>query len=188
MRLDNLRLRQRRTWKPSQESNSVADSSASVVPKVEATSSTPGSDPAAMRQPELQNSNGLSTTITVPAKIVSRSLPSIPPWAKGLDTDAVVQLDALIDENGNVAQTKPCPVRACCSVQRNKRWRCGYLSRRCRTGSRPRRTWCSRFSFRGRQVGSKTVAANIGNRAVILVRYFYPVSHGNRGRVDPNPT
>jgi outer membrane biosynthesis protein TonB len=89
------------------ESNSVADSSALVVPKVEAISSTPGTDPAAMEQPKLQNSNELSPTVTVPAKIVSQSLPSIPPWAKGLDTDAVVQLDALIDEKGNVSQTKP---------------------------------------------------------------------------------
>lgn len=89
------------------ESNSVADSSASVVPKVEATSSAPGSDPGALGQPKLQHSNELSTTVTVPAKIVSQSLPSVPSWAKGLDTDAVVQLDALIDEKGNVAQTKP---------------------------------------------------------------------------------
>jgi hypothetical protein len=89
------------------ESNSVADSSASVVPKVGATSSTVGSDPAALQQPKLQNSNELNTTVTVPAKIVSQSLPSIPTWAKGLDTDVVVQLDALIDEKGNVAQTKP---------------------------------------------------------------------------------
>jgi periplasmic protein TonB len=89
------------------ESNSVANSSASVVPKVEATSSTPGSDPGALGQPKLQHSNELSTTVTVPAKIVSQSLPSVPSWAKELDTDAVVQLDALIDEKGNVAQTKP---------------------------------------------------------------------------------
>jgi Gram-negative bacterial TonB protein C-terminal len=89
------------------ESNSVADSSASVVPKVEATSSTPGSDPGALGQAKLQNLNELSTTVSVPAKIVSQSLPSIPSWAKGLDTDAVVQLDALIDEKGNVAQTRP---------------------------------------------------------------------------------
>ena len=89
------------------ESNAIADSSASVVSKVEATSSTSGSDPAVSAQPKLQNSDELATTVTVPAKIVSQSLPSIPPWAKGLDTDAVVQLDALIDEKGNVAQTKP---------------------------------------------------------------------------------
>jgi Gram-negative bacterial TonB protein C-terminal len=88
-------------------SDSVADSNAPVVPSVEATSSTPTSAPAAFEQPKLQNSNELSTTVTVPAKIVSQSLPSIPAWAKGLDTGAVVQLDALIDEKGNVAQTKP---------------------------------------------------------------------------------
>ena len=89
------------------ESNAVADSSASVVSKVEAISSTSGSDPAELAQRKLQNSDEQTTTVTVPAKIVSQSLPSIPPWAKGLDTDAVVQLDALIDEKGNVAQTKP---------------------------------------------------------------------------------
>ena len=89
------------------ENNSVADSSASVVPQAEATSSTPSSDPAALGQSKLQNLNELSTMLTVPAKIVSQSLPSIPPWAKGIDMDAVVQLDALIDEKGNVAQTKP---------------------------------------------------------------------------------
>jgi hypothetical protein len=88
------------------ESNSVTDSGASVVPTVGVTSSTPTSAPAALEQPKLQNSDELSTTVTVPAKIVSQSLPSIPPWAKGLDTGAVVQLDALIDEKGNVAQTK----------------------------------------------------------------------------------
>jgi hypothetical protein len=89
------------------ESNSVADSSASVVPTVEAISSTPGSESAASGEPKLQNSNELSTTVTVPAKIVSQPLPSIPSWAKALDTDAVVQLDALIDEKGSVAQTHP---------------------------------------------------------------------------------
>jgi hypothetical protein len=89
------------------ESNSVADSGASVVPTAEATGSSPSSDPAALGQPKLQNSDEPTTTGTVPAKIVSQSLPAIPPWAKGLDTGAVVQLDALIDEKGNVAQTKP---------------------------------------------------------------------------------
>jgi hypothetical protein len=88
------------------ESNSVADSSASVVSKMDATSSTSGSDPAGLGQLKLQNSDVLTTTV-IPAKIVSQSLPSIPSWATGLDTDAVVQLDAVIDEKGSVAQTKP---------------------------------------------------------------------------------
>lgn len=65
------------------------------------------SDQAALGQAELQKPDELNTTVTIPAKIVSQSMPSIPPWAKGLDMDAVVQLDALIDEKGNVAQTKP---------------------------------------------------------------------------------
>jgi len=88
------------------ESNLVAVSSASVVSKVEATSSASGSDPAGLGQLKLQNSDVLTTTV-IPAKIVSQSLPSIPSWATGLDTDAVVQLDAVIDEKGNVAQTRP---------------------------------------------------------------------------------
>jgi periplasmic protein TonB len=44
---------------------------------------------------------------TSPAKIVSQAPPAIPPWARGLDMDGVVTLDALIDEKGNVVETKP---------------------------------------------------------------------------------
>jgi TonB family protein len=40
-----------------------------------------------------------------PAKIVAESQPAFPAWAKELDVDGVVKLDALIDENGNVTQT-----------------------------------------------------------------------------------
>jgi hypothetical protein len=86
--------------------NTAADSTAAVA-KVDASTSMLSSDPAALGQAELQKPNELNTTVTIPAKIVSQSMPSIPPWAKGLDMDAVVQLDALIDEKGNVAQTKP---------------------------------------------------------------------------------
>lgn len=42
----------------------------------------------------------------VPARIVSQVQPAFPSWAKSLDVDGVVKLDALIDEKGNVAQTK----------------------------------------------------------------------------------
>ena len=89
------------------ESNSIADSTASILPKVEATSSLPSSEPSTLEQAKLQKPDEMNTTVMIPAKIVSQSRPSIPPWAKGLDTDGVVQLDALIDEKGNVAQTKP---------------------------------------------------------------------------------
>jgi outer membrane biosynthesis protein TonB len=43
---------------------------------------------------------------TIPAKIVSQTQPSLPPWATGLDADPVVQVEVLIDEKGNVVETK----------------------------------------------------------------------------------
>ena len=43
---------------------------------------------------------------TVPAKIVSQTQPSLPPWATGLDADPVVQVEVLIDEKGNVVEAK----------------------------------------------------------------------------------
>jgi hypothetical protein len=43
----------------------------------------------------------------VPAQIVADSQPPIPPWAKGLDLDGAVTLDAVIDEKGNLASLKP---------------------------------------------------------------------------------
>ena len=70
----------------------------------------------------------------------SQSLPSIPPWAKGLDMDGIVQLDALIDENGNVAEASQCLDRAYCNVRPKERWRYGYFNQHCRTGSRLQHT------------------------------------------------
>jgi hypothetical protein len=54
---------------------------------------------------ELKQSNK-SVGETVPARIISQAPPSIPSWAKGLDLDPVVQLDAVIDANGNIKTTK----------------------------------------------------------------------------------
>ena len=42
----------------------------------------------------------------IPARIVSEIQPTFPSWAKELDVDGVVTLDAVIDEKGNVTQTK----------------------------------------------------------------------------------
>jgi TonB family protein len=42
----------------------------------------------------------------VPPKIVSEPQPGFPTWANGIDLDPVVRLDALIDEKGNVTETK----------------------------------------------------------------------------------
>jgi TonB family protein len=41
-----------------------------------------------------------------PARILSQPQPTFPAWAKSLDLDGVVTLDAVIDEKGNIAQTK----------------------------------------------------------------------------------
>jgi periplasmic protein TonB len=42
----------------------------------------------------------------IPAKIVSQYQPYLPPWAKDLDVDGVVKLDAVIDEKGNLKAMK----------------------------------------------------------------------------------
>jgi Gram-negative bacterial TonB protein C-terminal len=42
----------------------------------------------------------------IPAKILSQYQPSLPPWAKNLDLYGVVTLDAVIDDKGNLKQTK----------------------------------------------------------------------------------
>ena len=42
----------------------------------------------------------------VPPKVVSEPQPGFPTWANGIDLDPVVHLDALIDEKGNVTETK----------------------------------------------------------------------------------
>ncbi|MFY9801962.1 MAG: energy transducer TonB [Candidatus Acidiferrales bacterium] len=44
---------------------------------------------------------------TIPARIVSQAPPAVPSWAKKLDLDPVVRLDAVIDSHGNLTQTKP---------------------------------------------------------------------------------
>jgi TonB family protein len=42
----------------------------------------------------------------IPAKIVWQFKPSFPPWAKGLEVDGVVKLEAVIDEKGNLTGTR----------------------------------------------------------------------------------
>jgi hypothetical protein len=53
------------------------------------------------------NTSGMKTGEITPAKIVSQTPPTLPEWAKDLDMAAVVKLDALIDEKGNVVEAKP---------------------------------------------------------------------------------
>ena len=90
-----------------QRSNVVPDSAVSATPKVKTSNGTLSSLKGALAQAKSGKLNELNAGEIIPAKILSQSLPSIPPWAKGLDMDGIVQLDALIDENGNVAEVKP---------------------------------------------------------------------------------
>jgi hypothetical protein len=79
----------------------------SVRPSVvSVAASIPGSDQAVLARPKHRKRNDQGGGETIPAKIVSQPQPSVPQWAKGLDTDAVVQLDALIDAKGNVTETR----------------------------------------------------------------------------------
>lgn len=67
----------------------------------------PGSDRSVVAKPRHRKTNDPDSPEITPAKIVAQSQPSVPQWAKGLDVDGVVQLDALIDANGNVTETTP---------------------------------------------------------------------------------
>jgi hypothetical protein len=90
-----------------QRSNVVPGSAVSATPKVKTSNDTLSSPKEALAQAKSGKLNELTAEESIPAKILSQSLPSIPPWANGLDVDGIVELDALIDENGNVAEVKP---------------------------------------------------------------------------------
>ncbi len=93
--------------KAAKGSKAAGGADASAAPKVDASGSGPGSDPAALGQPRHRKPSELNDGETIPAKIVSQPQPTFPSWATGLDVDGVVQLNALIDENGNVKELKP---------------------------------------------------------------------------------
>jgi hypothetical protein len=87
-------------------SKGVEDPDRSGVPKVGADKSSASSDQAAAVHATRRKPNEINGEGNVPAKIVSQEPPSIPAWATGLEADEVVKLDALIDEKGNVVETK----------------------------------------------------------------------------------
>ncbi|HXQ24912.1 MAG TPA: energy transducer TonB [Candidatus Acidoferrales bacterium] len=60
----------------------------------------------AAAQPKHRKPDEPDSLDTVPAKILLRPQPAFPDWAKSLDIDDVVTLDAVIDEKGNVAELK----------------------------------------------------------------------------------
>jgi Gram-negative bacterial TonB protein C-terminal len=66
-----------------------------------------GSSQTASANAKRQNPSRLNTHETVPAQIISEPQPAFPPWAKALELDGVVKLDALIDEKGNIEEVSP---------------------------------------------------------------------------------
>jgi hypothetical protein len=55
----------------------------------------------------LTHRKGNGNSDNAPARIVSQAAPAMPVWAQGTEMDHVVTLDALIDEKGNLVETKP---------------------------------------------------------------------------------
>jgi outer membrane biosynthesis protein TonB len=67
------------------------------------------SDLRVLGQLPASNSRGgnLNSAGVIPARIVSQAPPAIPSWAKKLDLNPVVQLDAVIDSRGNLTSARP---------------------------------------------------------------------------------
>lgn len=61
----------------------------------------------AQAQPKSRRKNAKNGSEIIPARVVTQPAPAMPTWAKGLDTDGIVKLDAVIDEKGNVAEARP---------------------------------------------------------------------------------
>jgi Flp pilus assembly protein TadG len=78
----------------------------SVASKLQVRESAPEAELDASGQPKHHHTKGPNSGETIPPRIVAQPPPAIPKWAKGLDTDGVVTVDALIDEKGNLRSTK----------------------------------------------------------------------------------
>ena len=61
---------------------------------------------AAPAEPRSRKASGQSAGEMIPAKILEQPQPALPDWAKSLDVDNVVKLDAVIDEKGNATVEK----------------------------------------------------------------------------------
>ena len=85
---------------------SGAPTVASAAPKLHVREVAPDAELDASGQPKHRHTKGPNGGETIPARIVAQPPPAIPKWAKGLDTDGVVTVDALIDEKGNLRATK----------------------------------------------------------------------------------
>jgi hypothetical protein len=83
------------------------DSATPASPGLAASESTPGADQLPVSHSSHRNPNRLNAQGIIPPQIVSEPQPDFPTWAKDLDVDAIVTLDAVIDEKGNVAESTP---------------------------------------------------------------------------------
>jgi hypothetical protein len=79
---------------------------ASGAAKLEARARAPNGEQETPEQARRHPARGPNGGETIPARIVAQPAPAIPSWAKGLDTDTVVKVDALIDEKGNLRSSK----------------------------------------------------------------------------------
>src|SRR5271163_1407046 len=99
-----------RSGVPSEVPSSASAVASPVIvassPKLQAHESVSGTDEGALGEAKHQHGKGANGGETIPARIVAQPAPAIPSWAKGLDTDGVVKVDALIDEKGNLRATK----------------------------------------------------------------------------------
>ena len=75
----------------------------SVVPSAV---TAPDAERGNLAQAKHRNSKTAGGGETIPARIVAQPAPAIPRWAKGLDTDGIVKVDAVIDEKGNLRSTR----------------------------------------------------------------------------------
>jgi Gram-negative bacterial TonB protein C-terminal len=92
---------------PTAVSKGGEDSATPDAPKVAANKSSASSEQAAPARAARQKPNEINDGGNIPARIVSQEPPAIPAWATGLESNEVVTLDALIDEKGNLVETKP---------------------------------------------------------------------------------
>jgi outer membrane biosynthesis protein TonB len=84
----------------------VENATTATAPAASATDGAGAADEEASGQAKHRKPNERNVPEVIPARIVAQSQPSIPPWAKGLELDEVVTLDAIIDEKGNVTETR----------------------------------------------------------------------------------
>ena len=90
-----------------QSATGTPSSNDSAPQASEPTAIDPEPGPTATEHAVHRKAEEPSEAKTIPARIVSKTQPSLPPWATGLDVDPVVQVEVSIDEKGNVVETKP---------------------------------------------------------------------------------